>query len=78
MAAWKDLEKRLENLPEGVAWDAHYKTRFPKWLGACLDNVTTDSDQTPAAVLFERGRPTGDSLVVVRLEDFERLTGGAA
>lgn len=56
-----------------LAVECKYRTRLPVWLNGALDQVEgcAGDGRLPIVVLFERGRRTGDSLVLMRLSAFE-------
>ena len=49
MAAWRQLEPRLQALPASVAWASKYQTRLPKALATALDGIEGAGDQVRAA-----------------------------
>lgn len=79
MAAWKDLEERIEGIEASdfVSLDATYRTELPTWLEDAVTAAVAKAGlaKAPAALVFSRGRPAGDSLVILRLSDFEYYFG---
>lgn len=61
-----------------LAVECKYRTKLPAWLSGALSQVEgcAGGGRLPIVVLFERGRRTGDSLVVMRLSAFEDWFGG--
>lgn len=61
-----------------LACECKYRTSLPKWLKHADQQVRTAAGDTrlPITILFEHGRRTGDSLVLLRLSDFEEWFGG--
>lgn len=62
-----------------LAVECKYRTKLPDWLRGALSQVEgcAGGGRLPIVVLFERGRRTGDSLVVMRLSAFEDWFGDA-
>lgn len=55
-----------------LAVECKYRTTLPKWVSGALSQVEgCAGGRLPIVVLFERGRRTGDSLVLMRLSAFE-------
>jgi len=60
-----------------LAVEVKHRRRLPLWLTGALEQAerVAKPDQLPVAVLHQHGRPYRDSLVVVRLKDFEAWFG---
>jgi hypothetical protein len=60
-----------------LAVECKYKAKLPLWLAGALAQVRgcAGDARLPIVVLFERGRKTGDSLVLMTLTDFEQWFG---
>jgi len=56
-----------------LAVECKYRTKLPVWLSGALSQVEgcAGGGRLPIVVLFERGRRTGDSLVLMRLSALE-------
>lgn len=59
-----------------LAVECKYRTKLPVWLSGALGQVEKCAGgRLPIVVLFERGRRTSDSLVLMRLSAFEDWFG---
>lgn len=61
---------------ESIAVECKYKAKLPAWLSGALTQVKECAgERLPIVVLFEKGRKTTDSLVLMTLADFEKWRG---
>jgi len=77
--------KRIGNTGKATAdvvtpWlsiECKYRASLPTWLKEAdtQSHRNAEDSKLPITILFEKGRRTGDSLVLLRLSDFEQWFG---